>query len=89
MAVTSHSLRIKILKFGYSAGLTSIYWDDSACLMKFSPSKYRHGWIVVQMLLVFPYELFLIYQSTLRNFGSGFSENKLIRIRYMTAVWML
>ena len=88
MTDTSQSLRIKILKFGYSAGLTLICWDDLHGALKLSPTKYRSRWIFLQNVLVLLYQLFLIHQSALKSLGGGFSESDLVRVRYSAGLWL-
>ena len=88
MALISQSLRVKVLNFGYSIGLTSIRWNDTAEILKLSPTKYRSGWKSLQTVLILLYQVFLLYQSTIRNLGSGYSQSDLVGVRYTTALWL-
>ena len=81
-------LRIKILKFGYSTGLTAVGWDDTLEKLKLTRTKSRVGWILVQALLIFLYQVFLIYQSTVKVLDLEVSESTKIRLRYNTGLWI-
>ena len=87
MAPKSQDLRLKLLNFGYILGFTPIRWDNSAEVLRISPSRIRLGWIKVQLLLVLIYEMFLIYQAT----QPGKAENPLgrLEILYLTVMWIL
>ena len=82
------NLRIKILKLGYSLGLTSIYWDETEGILKVSPSKRRIAWRLVQAFLVVLDEIFLFYQSTFRKIEGENAYSRRIQIRYYFALWM-
>ena len=88
MSHVSPSLRIKILKFGYSVGLTSICWDESTGKLKLTATKYRCGWIFIENILLILYQIFLVYQSSIRQLGNRFTDSDLLLIRYNTALWL-
>ena len=81
-------LRIRILNFGYSAGLTSVRWDETVEELRLSRTKYRFGWTLVEALFVLMYQIFLIYQSTIKVLDMEIPKGNKIRLRYNAGLWI-
>ena len=86
---SKQNLRIRIVKLGYSLGLTSIYWDETLGKLKVSQSKRRLAWRLFQAFLIALDEIFLFYQSAFRKIEGENAYSRRIQIQYYFALWML